>query len=167
MLPEQAEQMLTEYKASVGRCNYLKCAIQEAEKELSYWKAKQYEDAISTGTAILDGMPHGTNISRPTERIALILAMGYEPEHISEAEERLAELREELRRKEMVVMFVSAWLEGLSEKERWLIEQVYFENATYNDTARAYTERYNEPMSREGIRRLKKATTDKIAEMAQ
>lgn len=167
MLPEQSEKMLREYKMCVGRYKYLCSAIAEAEKDLAYWRARLAEDLVSGGVSVLDGMPHGTDVGNPTECVALKLAMGYVPQHITEAETRLSELREEKRQKEMVVVFVDAWLDGLTEKERWIVEQIYFEGSTYNDTARAYTERYSTPISRDGIRRLKKAAADRIAEMAR
>lgn len=167
MLPERAEQMLRDYKNHVGRCGFLKKAIEEAEADIAHWKSRLTEDLVGSGGANLDGMPHGTTVGNPTERMALMLATGYEPEDLRDAEKRLEEMRNELRELDMTVFFVEAWLEGLSAKEHWLIEQVYFEGCTYNETAKAYESRYGMPVSRDGVRRMKKAAVEKIVKMAR
>jgi len=167
MLPERAEQMLRDYKNNVGRSGFLKKAIEEAEVDVALWESRLAEDLVGSGGANLDGMPHGTTVGNPTERMALMLATGYEPEDLKDAKKRLEEMRRELRELDMVVFFVETWLEGLSTKEHWLIEQVYFEGSTYNEAARAYADRYGIQVSRDGIRRMKKAAVDKIIKMAK
>ncbi len=167
MLPERAEQMLRDYNYNIGRCGFLKKAIAEAETDIAQWKRRLAEELVGNSGANLDGMPHGTTVGNPTERMALMLATGYEPEDVKDAEKRLAELQQELRKLEIGVVFVEAWLEGLTAKEHWLIEQLYFEGYTYNETARAYASRYGIQVSRDGIRRMKKIAVDKIVSMAK
>lgn len=167
MLPEQAERMLAQYRRCVGRCAFLKKTIAEAEADIALWRRNLAEDLVRSGGTDLDGMPHGTTVGNPTERMALMLATGYEPQDLQDAEAQLIPLRDELREKEMVLCFVEAWMEGLTSKEQWLIEQLYFEGYTYNETAHAYADKYGVPISRDGIRRMKKATVQRVAEMAQ
>lgn len=167
MLPERAERMLRDYKNNVGRCGFLKKAIKEAETDIEHWKNRLAEDLVGSGGMNLDGMPHGTTVGNPTERMALMLATGYEPEDLKDAEKRLEDLRRELREVEMEVVFVEAWLEGLSTKEHWLVEQIYFEGCTYNETARAYADKFGIQVSRDGVRRMKKAAVEKVAGMAR
>lgn len=167
MLPERAEMMLAQYRRCVGRCAFLKKTIAEAEADIELWRRNLAEDLVLSGGANLDGMPHGTTVGNPTERMAIMLATGYEPEDLKDAEASLIPLRDELREKEMVLCFVEAWLEGLTAKERWLIEQLYFEGFTYNEAAHAYAEKYGIQISRDGIRRMKKATVQKVADMAK
>lgn len=167
MLPERAEMMLAQYRRCVGRCAFLKKTIAEAEADIVLWRNHLAEDLVASGGANLDGMPRGTTVGNPTERMALMLATGYEPEDLKDAEAQITLLRDELREKEMVLCFVEAWLEGLTAKEQWLIEQLYFEGCTYNETAHAYTDKFGVPISRDGIRRMKKATVQKVADMAK
>lgn len=166
MLPGRAEQMLKDYKNHVGRAGFLRKAIAEAEADIIQWKSRLAEDLATNGGINLDGMPRGTTVGNPTERMALMLATGYMPEDLREAERQLEEMREELRKKEMILVFVDAWLNGLTSKERWLIEQIYFEGCTYNETARAYADKYGIQMNRDSIRRMKKTAVRKIEEMA-
>lgn len=166
MRPERAEQMLREYKNNVGRRGFLEKAIMEAETDLAYWRSRLAEDMVG-GAQNLDGMPHGTTVGNPTEKMALKLATGYEPEDLKDAERRLAEMRTELRALEMEIVFVEAWLAGLSQKDRWLLERIYFEGFTYNETARAYAELYGIQISRDAVRRMKREAVQKVAEMAR
>jgi len=167
MLAERSEQMLADYQRCKGRLEYLEQAIPELEKDIREWKHSVVDEAASLGGQNMDGMPHGTTVGNPTERIALMLMGGYEPIGLQAAEIELEDMRRELREVKLVVIFVEAWMKGLTAKERWLIEQLYFEGYTYNETARAYTEIYGNPISRDGIRRMRKATVQKIAQMAR
>lgn len=167
MLPERAEKMLKDYKANVGRCAYLRRAITEAEAEINWRKATLAADIATNSPKPADGMPRGNATGNPTERLALILASGYIPDDIRAAESKLTELRRELSNHEMEVCFVEAWLNGLTSKEAWLVEQIYFESCTYNETARAYAQKYGIQMNRDSIRRMKKAVAFKIAKMAE
>ena len=165
MLPKRAEQMLRDYKKRVGRCGFLRKTIAEAEADIAMWEKHLADDMVG-GAQNLDGMPHGTTVGNPTERIALKLATGYEPDDLKEARLRLEQMRAELREKEMEVVFVEAWLDGLTDRERWLIERIYFQGYTFNEAAKAYGDAFGIYMSRDGIRRMKRRCVDKIAEMA-
>ncbi len=167
MLAERAERMLADYQRCKGRKEYLEQAIPELEKEIERWKTKLAEEASSLGSPNMDGMPHGTTVGNPTERIALMLIGGYEPIGMQQAEAELQDMREELREARLNVVFVEAWMKGLTEKERWLIDHLYFEGLTYNETARDYTVKWDSPISRDGIRRMRKITVQKIASMAR
>ena len=80
--------------------------------------------------------------------------------------ERLTEMIRELREKEMVVVFVEAWLSGLTEREKWLIEQLYFEQQTYAYIISSLRTKHGVSTSKDGVRRMKKAALEKIFEMA-
>ena len=97
MLPERAEMMLAQYRRCVGRCAFLKKTIAEAEADIELWRRNLAEDLVLSGGANLDGMPRGTTVGNPTERMAIMLATGYEPEDLKDAEASLIPLRDELR----------------------------------------------------------------------
>ena len=166
MLPEKAEQMLKQYKECVGRCGYLRKAIQEAEADIELWKHSMAAELANSGGQNMDGMPHGTSVGKPTERMAMMLVSGYTPAGLQEAEELLKEMQKELREKEVVVIFVEAWLSGLTERERWLIEQLYFEQQTYAYVISALRTVHGISTSKDGVRRMKKVALEKIFQMA-
>ena len=83
MLPERAEEMLKDYKACYGRCGYLREALEALRMDEKAMMAEHRDDLI-TGTAKPpDGMPHGTTVGNPTERIAFMLLCGHITQDIS------------------------------------------------------------------------------------
>ena len=167
MLAANVEMMLAKYSMSFGRKSYLERAIQVLEIEIDAWKRCLVDEATSLGGQNMDGMPHGTTVGNPTERIAMMLMNGYEPGGLAAAEEELRQMKEELAEAELVVTFVDAWMSGLTAREKWLIEQLYFNGKTYSEVAREYTEKYGNQTSRESVRRMRKLTVEKICEMAK
>jgi len=114
----------------------------------------------------MDGMPHGTTVGNPTERIALMLATGYTTEDVIELQGNIEKLEAEYCQKKIVVRFVEAWLKGLTEKERWMIERAMFDGMTYREINAKYREAYGDSCSKDLLRRLKKDALAKIYEMA-
>lgn len=167
MLPETIEQMLKNYRPYVGRVEYLKKAVEAAEKEIKAWKAELAEDMAWSSGQKMDGMPRGTTVGHPTERIALMLATGYMPEDLKAAEESLNAMNSEINEDMLTIVFVEAWVQGLSQKDRWIIERYYFEGSTYNEIADAYDDQFGVAISREGIRRMRRDAFNKICDMAK
>ncbi len=166
MKPEKAEDMLRRYKECVGRCGYLRKAIEETRTDIEMWKHNMAAELAGCSGGGMDGMPHGSGVGKPTERMAMMLAAGYEPEDLKDAEKRLGEMINELREKEIVVVFVDAWISGLTEREKWLIQQLYFEQQTYAYVISALRTSHGISTSKDGVRRMKKAALEKIFAMA-
>lgn len=167
MQPEKAEEMLLKYKEHKGRCGFLRRAIAEVETDIQQWRANLASDLVNSGGVNMDGMPHGTTVSNPTERMGLMLAAGYVPEGLTEAERRLKRMKDELREKETALAFVESWLQGLTERESWLIEEIYFEKRIYAEVITEYRKKYGIPTNKDGIRRAKKKALEKIFAMAE
>lgn len=167
MLPEHAEEMLYSYRENIGRCEYLRTMRRQLEREIEVGTAMAAEDLVKSGGQAMDGMPHGTTVGNPTERMGILLASGYEPQYIQEVRKELAECLDELRRKERAIMFVEAWLAGLTEKERWVIEKAYFDRLTYNEINVKYIELYGQCRSNDSLRRIKRRAKAKIYAMAE
>lgn len=167
MLPERAEEMLKDYKACYGRCGYLREALEALRMDEKAMMAEHRDDLI-TGTAKPpDGMPHGTTVGNPTERIAFMLLCRHITQDISDIRKEIREMEEEYAEKRLVVVFVEAWLSGLAAKERWMIERCYFDGMTYREINARYREEYGEGCSKDLLRRLKKDALAKIYKMAE
>lgn len=99
MLPERAEEMLKDYKACYGRCGYLREALEALRMDEKAMMAEHRDDLI-TGTAKPpDGMPHGTTVGNPTERIAFMLLCGHITQDISDIRKEIREMEEEYAEK--------------------------------------------------------------------
>jgi len=167
MTAEKAEEMLREYKEYTGRCGFLQKAIPEVRADIEMWEASLASDLANSGGVSMDGMPHGTSVGNPTERMGLMLAAGYVPQGLGEAKKRLKDMESELHEKEIVVVFVESWLSGLTEREKWLIEQSYFEQKTYAEIITGLRDSHGISTSKDGVRRMKKAAMEKIYKMAE
>ena len=167
MSPEKAINMLMEYKMSVGRCEYLKALIQKLRKDEIYLIAHAAELIAMSGGGGMDGMPHGTTVGNPTEKKGMQLAGQAESAELKSIREEIRAAEDELRHREFITTFVDAWLCGLKEKEKWLVESIYFEQMTYRQIVPKYEERYGEHCSKDNLRRLKKKALDKIADFAR
>lgn len=167
MMSGKAEEMLKNYKAYLGRCSYIEAVIEGLKVSIKIAEADARDDLINGSGKQPDGMPHGTTMGNPTERIAIMLATGIMTDDIAAMNKEIAALEAEHREKSLVVYFVQAWLKGLSAKERWMIERCYFDEMTYREINARYREEYGENCSKDLLRRLKKDALAKIFEMAK
>lgn len=166
MLPERADQMLRDYKTFMGRCEYLKSLIPELKAEAAMWHRELAVDLARDSAVEMDGMPRGNKVGNPTERLGIMLASGFTPDGLKELEEEIRRYEQELREKSVVVHFVEAWLRGLTEKERWLVERQVIEKAYWRQIIDEYAKRYGEEYTREGLKKIKVGAMKKIHEMA-
>lgn len=166
MLQASVDKMLEEYKSCLGRCRHLDLQILIYEKEIERIKRTAAEDIVYTKGCSQDGMPHGTSVGNPTERMGIMLASGYESPELSSLVKMYEEFKKELDEKIVTIQFVEAWMQGLTQKERWMIEGKVFEGKTYNELILEYKTRFNENCSRDKLRELRKIAMKKIYEMA-
>ena len=167
MSPEKAEQMLREYKSCLGRCKYISTILLTLKDDIKAMEANARDDLINGGSSPQDGMPHGSTVESPTERIALMLASGVVTKDITEAKKQIASLESEYSAKRIIVMFVESWLSGLTTKERWMVERCYFDELTYREINAHYRDTFGDTCSKDLLRRLKKDALSKIYEMAK
>lgn len=79
MQPEQVREMLDNYRQFQGRCEYLELYIRQMQDDIEALTHDVAEGLALSGNRELDGMPHGTTVSNPTERMGVMLASGYMP----------------------------------------------------------------------------------------
>lgn len=163
MLPEKADELLRDYKANLGRCAFLEVMIAETKADIRYAEENAAEDLVSI-TPKLDGMPHGTSISNPTESAGMRLVLGYLPDDIPAHRAKLRAFEQEYHAKKAAVNLVEAFLLGLTSKERWMIERQIFDLMSYREINYAYREQFGEACSKDSLRRLKKDALAKIYE---
>lgn len=159
-------QMLHDYREHLGRCRSLEQEIKEIEATLQRLRASMVADAAAPGSQNMDGMPRGTAIGNPTERIGGMFADGYVPEYIRELEEELTAKRAEYQRISATVVFVGAWLEGLADRERWIIETQVIDGVPWRRVVAMYREKYGEIRTRDGLKKLRLRALEKIYRMA-
>lgn len=167
MLPSKVDSMLKEYRLFVGRCGHLETEIASLEKQIQRERSQIAGDLASISPAPMNGMPHGSGITNPTEKSGLMLASGYTPPHIIEMEQALSKLRQEYNEKYSTVLFVEAWLKGLTEKERWLVEQQVIDAVFWKEIVVRFRTAFGEDCSKDSLKRLKQRALGKIYKMAE
>lgn len=167
MLPDRVDEMLRNYREYLGRVLHLERYIVELKQEIEKNKAEALVEAASPGSPNMDGMPHGTIVSQPTERIALQFASGNWPEFVQESMAKLKEAEDEYNEKVGTVIFVDAWLKGLTERERWIIEKQVIDKAPWREVTAMFYREFDSVRSKEGLKYIRDKALQKIYKMAE
>lgn len=167
MTPEKVDEMLKSYRFEVGRCGHLEIEIRQTEEAIKRVEREVAEEAASLQSPQLTGMPHGSAVSSPTERIGILLASGWKPDYLKKMECDLEKLKVEYSHRYITVMFVSSWLKGLTERERWIIEHQVIDGEFWKAVMSGYRATYSEDSSKDTLKRLKRRALEKIYRMAE
>ncbi len=153
----EVDRLLANHRANEGRCKHLEAEIKRLEAELEREKRDIAAEAVASATAprVLDGMPHERGISKPTERLGIALADGWIPTHMRDLMDDIDADRRELARRELERAFVSAWLDGLPDRERWIIQQQVIDHVYWRDVAARYALVWGVDYSIDTLKRIK------------
>ena len=163
---EKVNRLLKEYRVQLGRCKYLERLIPLLEAEVETMKRSLAEESISIRGAALDGLPHGNDPSDPTQTIGLLLASGYQPDYLKKKEEELRLAQVEYRKRSPNVIFVEAWLKGLSPREKWVVENHIIDSLTWNEMIKDYERTFGETRTKRCLQQIKKQALEKIYSFA-
>lgn len=168
MQKKEIELMLRDYRRCKARRDYLQQAIgileQQKDKEL---KNAMAQDALHG--SVITGMPRGSSVGNPTERLVLMYESGYKPQYIKQMEGELAMLRDELKEVTTVCKCVEAWLLSLNDKEKILINSHVIDGLSWAETVPLLQRQYPGTFtgSRNGLRELQRRALEKIYDVAQ
>ena len=77
------------------------------------------------------------------------------------------ELQEEYAERKKTVDYVGAWLEGLPERERWMVETQIMDGVVWREVVLQYQEKYGEYRSKDTLKRIRDKALDLIYDMAE
>ena len=167
MLPEQAKEMLTNYKPYLGRCRHIEVAVACLQHEAETMSRNLAADYATNSGKQMDGMPRGSTVGNPTERLGIMLASGHVPDDLKALRDRIKGMQDEYVEKSVTVRFVEAWMQGLPMKQKWMIERQIFDMMTYAQMSPLYTAAFGEPCSKDSLRRLSKDALTSVYKMAE
>ena len=166
MQRESVDNILTNYREHLARCAYLEKEIPAMERMAASMRKTMIEDSVRV-TQTLSDMPHGTDISDPTGRLAMMFASGGVTEHVRQIEEEIAEKKRELAQKQTTLFFVEAWLKSLNEKERLVVEKQVLDKLYWRDVAWHYENVFGEVYSKHALKDMRDKALRKIYRIAQ
>ena len=166
MTPKEVDKLLKEYRTHLGRCKHLEVLIPVLEAEIERMKKNLVEETVSLKGALPDGIPHVTSLSNPTQALGILIASGFQPEHLVARESELKAAREEYSVKLLCINFVNAWLQGLSSRERWVIEKHVIDSLTWNEVIIEYEYTFRESRTKRSLQITKKLAMKKIYDYA-
>ena len=164
---ERIEEMLKTYRFEVGRCGHLENEIEATKRQIEKARAGLAGDLAGPGAQVITDMPRGTTVGNPTEKLGMMLASGYKSEEIRELESKLGELIAEYTERRKTVDYVSSWLSGLPERERWMIEMQVVDGVIWREIITKYTERFGEYRSKDTLKRIRDRAMEMIIDMAE
>lgn len=167
MTLERIEEMLKTYRFEVGRCGHLENEIASTKRAIEAAKAGLAGDLAGPGAQVITDMPRGTTVGNPTEKLGMMLAAGYKSEEIMELESKLGELIAEYTERRKTVDYVTSWLNGLPERERWMIEMQVIDGVIWREILMKYPERFGEYRSKDTLKRIRDKALDMIIDMAE
>lgn len=165
MTPEKVDELMGVYLEHSARCKFLEGEIELLNGMLQQAKDEMVEDSVTMSQA-MTGMPHGSGTSDPTALLGMRFAGGEVTWRVSQIEEELKKLQQELKQKRWTVVFVDAWMACLNERERLLVDHKILRKETWTEISASYAERYNIIPSKNGMRNIIRFAMDKIYTVA-
>lgn len=155
-------QMIESYRNDAARCGHLEVEIAQQGEYLRQAMANRAEDAAGPQAQQITGMPHGTGVSNPTERIGVALASGYLPDYVRNIEAKLDALKREYDSIRYNVQYVQSWLSGLLDNERFIIQHQMIDRWPWPNVVEAYNAQFGIPLSKDTLRRVKARALNSI-----
>ena len=167
MTTERVDEMLKSYRLDKGRCGHLIAEMALVEKQIETEKNITAEELASPHAQTITDMPRGTGISNPTEKYGIMLADGYKTPELIALEGKYAKLRAEYEKCVENVEFVEAWFGGLSERERWIVENQVIDGLSWKSAVIGYIAKFGDDTSKDTLKRLRDKARDRIYQMAE
>lgn len=167
MMPDQVDEMLKGYRAAKGRSAHIDVEIDRLRDKLSRTIEADRRELADISAQQYSAMPHGSECGRPTEEKGIRLLgmkMSEEARRITAQMEELEQLRQ---RQRITVLFVEAWMQGLTDKEQWLIEKQTIDGVSWKEVSRHYTSAFGHNATMDSLKRMRRIAMEKIYAMAR
>lgn len=167
MTRETVDRLLANHRENVGRYLHIEAEMMRLKGELETAMSNLTLDTSTAHNYELSDMPRGHMVGQPTEQIAIKLASGWKPDYILKIEQQLAECEAERNERNIKIMFVEGWLQGLPERERWLIETQVIDGVFWRDVLVRYHQKFGVDASKDTLQRVKARAMERIYEIAR
>lgn len=166
MTPLQVDEILKNHRVTSARLARLQSELTMLQRHLAMCKARIVNDSISLSQAIT-GMPHGSNTSDPTGRLAADLASGEATPFVKELIRDIEKTQREIREVEPKVRAVEIILQALLDREREVLVLKIIDDRDWGDTLEQMNQMHNNSYSKRTLQRLLDRALVKAYEIAK
>lgn len=166
MLQNKVDEMLQSYRECAARCAHLEREIPELKRLVDELKTEIVDDEVKT-TSVLSDMPKGNATSDPTGKLGMKLATGFMPTRITEIEAEIAEKEAELQSILPTKIFVEAWLSGLNDRERFVVERKQLDGCYWRILIDEFHAKFRELYSKRALQYIYEVAMEKIYRIAK
>lgn len=162
---EQLLSSLSEYNARKGKCAFVEAQIEDLERMIR----EAYATLISgqvLASAEQDGMPRGNQVSRTVENLAVRLADGWLPNDLRDMNEELSRLYRQRDILKSQVARVEAWLKGLNDRQRFVIERQVIQGESWKDVTIQYRKMFGDSASKRTTQRIRDTAIEVMLRMS-
>ena len=166
MHPEDVKHYIKHYKECVVRCLHLKTEIDELKTILERIDKAKVADLISI-TQKWDIMPHGTGVGDPTGTAAEKICDGDRTLYAKQIEKEIENKKEELQKRTAMISYVDAWLQILSEREKFVIQSRCIDGILWGEVEEGFFQTFGLRYSQQGLKRILNRGIEKICAIAK
>lgn len=165
MTREQVESRLKNYRIGKARIAHLEAMIEQYKLRVPR-ELEEAHNEEAVRAVRYTGMPHGTDIQSPVEDEAEKRLNGEPPQIVKILLRDIHGMERERDELALSIRCVDAWMSGLRERERFVVEMHLMEGECWKDVQRAFGERYGYELTREGLKRMKERALERIYAVA-
>ena len=164
---EQVDKMLTDYKSEYGRYRHLGVEVEVLQSRYDRLHRELISNEAAPQAQVITDMPRGGNrVGSKVEDIAVKIADGWLPPEMKAVKVELDTALAAYNKSKLVVEYVEAWLSGLTERERWIIQHQYINGEYWADVIDDYDRKFDKGLSKDTLKRLRDRALERIYQAA-
>lgn len=167
MTEKRVRELINTHMQTVGRVGHLAAEIERLEREYSRTRADLIDAQAGPHAQVITGMPHGGGISNPTEQLGISVADGYESEDLKRIRRVIGKTLQMYEDALSNRAYVQAWLDGLSDRERFVVEHKRIQHEYWHEVQDDYAEQFGVDLTIQTLQRYDRMGMRKIIRMAK
>lgn len=166
MTETEVRGLLNAYREMCGRLGHLETETRRLKRAYATMKRDLTETLAGPRAQVLSDMPKGGSLpSSQVERAAIKLATE-NAEELRAINAEIEAVRREIERVRDRISYVDAWLDGLTERERLVIQRRAINGETWEEVGRAYADRFGLELNDDSLMRIRRSAMRHIFRMA-
>ena len=160
--------MLRRYKREFGRYRHLAVESDVLESKYNRLRREMVANEAAPQAQVITDMPRGGNrVGSKVEDIAVKIADGWMSPEVKTAYDEWQAVRNKAEEARVCVVYVEAWLEGLTEREKWIVRHQFINGEYWADICDDYDRLFGKDLSKDTLKRLRDRALERIYDAAE